>query len=208
MDLVVRNNNLSTLPDGICNLTRLTLLDLAKNNVSNLPSGIGRLTSLQRLFLGRNSLCTLPDTIGKLSGLRKLILKGNNGLRALPESIFKLVHLYELDLSDCNFSHLPSEIGDLVYLEVLDLGNNGFRSLPESICKIHRLEDLDLNNCNLSHLPKLPTRTWVEAKCCPSLESLPLELDQLGCIANYSGSSKLAENNYLTSLLKQLPKSK
>ncbi|KAF7153539.1 hypothetical protein RHSIM_Rhsim01G0098900 [Rhododendron simsii] len=208
-DLWVKNNNLSTLPEGICNLTCLKRLCLKENNVSNLPSGIGRLTSLESLNLSRNSLCTLPDTIGKLSCLKYLLVRNNK------------------------LSHLPSEIGDLDSLEELVLeGNNGFRALPESICKLVRLWRLNLKDCNLSHLPseidrlisleylylarntrlrslsKLPTRISLIAACCPSLESLPLELDQLGSSANYSGSNKLAENNYLTSLLKQLPKSK
>ncbi|KAF7152285.1 hypothetical protein RHSIM_Rhsim01G0099300 [Rhododendron simsii] len=186
--LDLTENNLSTLPDGICNLTCLKHLLLEENNVSNLPSGIGRLTSLESLYLSRNSLCTLPDTIGKLSCLKDLWV-GNNKL-----------------------SHLPSEIGDLDSLKTLVLeGNNGFRALPESIGHLPYLIDLSLNNCaKLRSFPKLPTcrYRYVDAVCCPSLESLPLELDQLGWRANYSGSNKLAENNYLTSLLNQLPKSK
>ncbi|KAI8571129.1 hypothetical protein RHMOL_Rhmol01G0094400 [Rhododendron molle] len=229
-NLFVQNNNLSTLPDGICNLTCLKRLHLEENNVSNLPSGIGRLTSLESLYLSRNSLCTLPDTIGKLScltylfvgnnklshlpseigdldSLETLVLEGNNGFRALPESICKLVRLQELNLNDCNLSHLPSEIDRLISLGSLNLGHNtSSLTIPDNLpC----LGVICLDNCaKLRSLPKLPTRTWVEAKRCPSLESLPLELDQLGQIANYSGSNKLAENNYLTSLLKQLPKSK
>ncbi|KAF7144451.1 hypothetical protein RHSIM_Rhsim04G0017200 [Rhododendron simsii] len=184
--LLVEYNNLSTLPDGICNLTRLKHLDLKANNVSNLPSGIGSLTSLESLILTRNSLCTLPDTIGKLSCLKNLFV-GNNKL-----------------------SHLPSEIGDLDSLRWLELEcNNGFRALPESISKLVYLERLFLGyNISLRSLPKLTLTTTVSAESCPSLESPPLELDQLGRHADYSGSNKLVENNYLTSLLKQLPKSK
>ncbi|KAE9462814.1 hypothetical protein C3L33_05278, partial [Rhododendron williamsianum] len=233
--LDLTQNNLSTLPDGICNLTCLKRLRLEENNVSNLPSGIGRLTSLEGLFLSRNSLCTLPDTIGKLSclkyllvennklshlpseigdleSLEKLVLQGNNGFRALPESICKLVHLQKFNLMDCNLSHLPSEIDRLDSLEDLNLGGNRSLTIPDSIGHLPCLKYIWLNDCaKLRSLPKLPTRTFVFAERCPSLESLPLELDQvegIGRFGNYSGPNKLAENNYLTSLLKQLPKSK
>ncbi|XP_058185531.1 disease resistance protein RPV1-like isoform X2 [Rhododendron vialii] len=230
--LDLAKNTLSILPDGICNLICLKRLHLEENNVSNLPSGIGRLTSLESLYLSRNSLCTLPDTIGKLSclkyllvgnnklshlpseigdleSLERLVLEGNNGFRALPESICKLVRLRYLDLNDCNLSHLPSEIDRLISLKYLFLGHDTWLTLPDSIWHLPRLKFISLKNCaKLRSLPKLPTCTSVSAKRCPSLESLPLELDQLGWFGNYSGSKKLAENNYLTSLLNQLPKSK
>ncbi|XP_058185471.1 disease resistance protein RPV1-like isoform X2 [Rhododendron vialii] len=230
--LNLAQNYLSTLPEGICNLTCLKRLRLNDNNVSNLPSGIGRLTSLESLYLSRNSLCTLPDTIGKLSclkdlwvgnnklshlpseigdldSLKTLVLEGNNGFHALPESICKLVRLWRLNLNKCNLSHLPSEIDRLISLASLELGHNISLTMPDSIRHLPCLDYIWLNNCaKLRSVPKLPTRTYVHAERCPSLESLPLELDQLGGIADYSGSNKLAENNYLTSLLKQLPKSK
>ncbi|KAG5564734.1 hypothetical protein RHGRI_000811 [Rhododendron griersonianum] len=210
--LDLAENNLSTLPDGICNLTCLKRLRLEDNNVSRLPWGIGGLTSLEILNLGRNSLCTLPDTIGKLyclkdllvgnnklshlpseigdlDSLKTLVLEGNNGFRALPESICKLVRLEKLDLTYCNLSHLPSEIDRLISLVSLYLGHNTSLTIPYSIGHLPCLNDIWLNNCaKLRSLPKLPRCNFV--------------------YADYSGSNKLAENNYLTSLLKQLPKSK
>ncbi|KAI8571090.1 hypothetical protein RHMOL_Rhmol01G0089500 [Rhododendron molle] len=217
--LNLTQNNLSTLPDGICNLTCLKRLRLEDNNVSTLPSGIGRLTSLDGLFLSRNSLCTLPDTVGKLSclkyllvennklshlpseigdldSLESLVLAGNNGFRALPESICKLVRLQIFNVMDCNLSHLPSEIDRLVSLEDLTLGGNRSLTIPDSIGHLPCLKHVWLNDCaKLRSLPKLPTRTFVYA-------------EEIGRFGNYSGPNKLAENNYLTSLLKQLLKSK
>ncbi|KAF7153285.1 hypothetical protein RHSIM_Rhsim01G0097900 [Rhododendron simsii] len=220
--LDLAKNNLSTLPDGICNLTCLKRLRLEENNVSNLPIGIGRLTSLERLYLSRNSLCTLPDTIGKLSclkdlfvgnnklshlpseigdldSLETLVLEGNNGFRGLPESKCKLVRLNKFSLTYCNLSHLPSEIDMLISLVSLALEHN----------KTYRMRMIQLTNwAKLRSLPKLPRSTFVNAVRCPSLERLPIGLDQLGRHANHSGSNKLAENNYLTYFLKQLPKTK
>ncbi|KAI8571182.1 hypothetical protein RHMOL_Rhmol01G0098900 [Rhododendron molle] len=208
--LHLAKNNLHTLPDGICNLTCLKQLWLEENNVSNLPSGIGRLTALEILYLSNNSLCTLPDTIGKLSclkdlwvgnnklshlpseigdldSLEALVLDGNNGFRALPESICKLVRLQTLLLNDCNLSHLPSEFDRLISLAVLDLGHNMSLTIPDSIwhlpcCDVTIPDTLDYC-AKLQSLPKRPTFHAVNAVRCPSLESLPLELDQLGWTA-------------------------
>ncbi|KAF7153168.1 hypothetical protein RHSIM_Rhsim01G0104100 [Rhododendron simsii] len=202
--LDLAQNNLNTLPDGICNLTCLKRFRLDNNNVSHLPSGIGRLTSLESLNLERNSLCTLPDTIGMLSCLKELFvgnnklshlpseigdldslkileLQHNNGFHAFPESICKLIRLRGLNLYDCNLSHLPSGIGGLASLGSLNIAKNNFFTIPDSISNHPRLETIDLSNCaKLQSLPKLPTRTSVFAERCPSLESLPLEIDQLG----------------------------
>ncbi|KAG5564801.1 hypothetical protein RHGRI_000866 [Rhododendron griersonianum] len=230
--LDLTQNNLSTLPDSICNLTCLKRLRLKDNNVSYLPSGIGSLTSLEILDLSRNNLWTLPDSIGKLSCLKELLvgynklshlpseigdldsleilkLRSNNGFTVFPESICKLVHLQRLSLYGCNLSHFPSGIGGLVSLWFLNIGKNNFCTIPDSISNHPRLETILLNNCaKVRSLPKLPRCTSAFAKCCQSLESLPLELNQLGWKVDYAKSSKLAENSYLTSLLKQLPKSK
>ncbi|KAI8571183.1 hypothetical protein RHMOL_Rhmol01G0099000 [Rhododendron molle] len=230
--LDLTQNNLSTLPDRICNLSCLKRLRLKDNNVSYLPSGIGSLTSLEILNLSRNNLWTLPDSIGNLSCLKELLvgnnklshlpseigdldsleilkLRQNNGFTAFPESICKLVHLQRLSLYGCNLSHFPSGLGGLVSLWFLNVGKNNFCTIPDSISNHPRLETILLNNCaKVRSLPKLPRCTSAFAKCCRSLESLPLELDQLGWKVDYAKSSKLAENSYLTSLLKQLPKSK
>ncbi|KAF7112346.1 hypothetical protein RHSIM_RhsimUnG0238100 [Rhododendron simsii] len=128
----------------------------------------------------------------------------------LPDSICNLTCLNHLLVGKNNLSHLPSEIGDLDSLVTLNVEENDVCTIPDSISNIPRLRRIQLNNCaKLRSLPKLPRCNYVFAEHCPSLESLPLELDQLGrWRADYSESNKLAENNFLTSLLKQLPKSK
>ncbi|XP_058185002.1 disease resistance protein RPV1-like isoform X6 [Rhododendron vialii] len=231
--LDLSQNNLSTLPDSICNLTCLKELFVENNKLSHLPSEIGDLDSLETLVLeGNNGFRALPESIRKLVRLRELNLNdcnlshlpseidrlislvslglGRNRSLTLPDSICHLTHLKTLGLGGCNLSYLPSGIGGLVSLQSLYIQENNICTIPDSISNLPCLESIWLFNCaKLRSLPKLPTCTTVHAARCPSLESLPLELDQLGrWMVNYSGSNKLAENNYLTSLLKQLPKSK
>lgn len=62
---------------------------LNNNQLTSLPESIGNITYLQSLVLSNNQLSTLPESIGKFVYLQKLDLE-NNPLIALPESIFKL----------------------------------------------------------------------------------------------------------------------
>ncbi|VAH00656.1 unnamed protein product [Triticum turgidum subsp. durum] len=67
--------------------------------------------------------------LGKSSSLQ-LNLKG----------VGHLIHLRYLGLSGTNISKLPAEIGNLQFLEVLDLGSNyGLDELPSTLFKLRRL---------------------------------------------------------------------
>ncbi len=91
-DLIVRNYNLTKIPDSVGDLKSLEQLYLDNNNLDILPDTIGNLTSLKILNLGNNSLGTLPDSIVNLKSLQKLYLD-NNFITILPESIEKLSSL-------------------------------------------------------------------------------------------------------------------
>ncbi|XP_058182419.1 disease resistance protein RPV1-like isoform X2 [Rhododendron vialii] len=187
----------------------LTELNLENCHLSHLPGEMGNLISLRTLHLTQNKLSILPDSICNLICLEHLSLDDNN-LSHLPCGIGRLTSLKVLDLARNSLCTLPDTIDGLVSLMSLDIEENNICTIPDSVGNIPSLWDIRLNNCaNLRSLPKLPTCRSVYAMCCPSLESLPLEFDQLGWWrADYSESNKLAENNYLTSLLKQLPKCK
>jgi Leucine-rich repeat (LRR) protein len=78
-------------------------------------------------------LRALPEGIGRLAylplqwqsaGLRTLNLGGNEGLVVLPEGLWSLVGLEELDLGYCGLRTLPEGIGRLARLRNLDLSDN------------------------------------------------------------------------------------
>jgi hypothetical protein len=62
-------------------------LNLNDNQLTSLPSEVGNLSSLRRLFLTDNRLTSLPPEIGRLSSLEALDLASNQ-LVSLPSSFF------------------------------------------------------------------------------------------------------------------------
>ena len=76
------NQEFTSVPEWIRELTELTTLDLGSNKISTLPEWLG-LLGLSILDLGDNGLTTLPQWIGKLKDLKVLNLIRNQ-LTDLP----------------------------------------------------------------------------------------------------------------------------
>ena len=121
--LFLRENNLTSLPSSIGNLTNLEHLYSWENNLTSLPKEIGNLKNLKVLYLDNNNLSSLPSSIGNLKNLKVLVLDNNN-LSSLPKEIGNLKYLYGLGLSNNNLSSLPKEIGNLKNLKKLRLDGN------------------------------------------------------------------------------------
>ena len=77
------------LPAEIGQLTSLTELVLNDNQLTSVPAEIGQLTSLKWLYLGGNQLTSVPAEIGQLASLRSLTLGGNQ-LTRVPAAICQL----------------------------------------------------------------------------------------------------------------------
>lgn len=63
LKIFLASNNLTTLPEELFNLDRLTVLSLRGNKIYELPSAIGRLRKLRELNLSQNGLQHLPYEI-------------------------------------------------------------------------------------------------------------------------------------------------
>ena len=64
-------------------------MDLDDNQLTSLPAEIGQLTSLTELYLDGNQLTSVPAEIGQLTSLDELNLSGNQ-LTSLPAAIREL----------------------------------------------------------------------------------------------------------------------
>ncbi|KAL8210804.1 hypothetical protein R6Q57_005241 [Mikania cordata] len=132
----------------------LISLDIRSCGISSSVLGaLHNLTSMLSLELSSNVLNnTIPASLGYICNLRHIGLDGNSfpniSLMSLLENFFKckLPRLESLSLVSSGLSsHLPNQIGQLVYLENLQLQNNHiYGTIPKSIGKLSLLRSLYL----------------------------------------------------------------
>jgi Leucine-rich repeat (LRR) protein len=118
--LYLHDNQLTSLPSSLGNLTKLRYLNISENAFEVLPECVSSMSSLVELRASDNRLASLPDSLGRLSRLRELHLR-NNKLISLPESIGMLQEIRQIDLRGNPLKHLPDATAALPRLEKLDL---------------------------------------------------------------------------------------
>ncbi|XP_059449493.1 receptor-like protein 6 [Corylus avellana] len=122
-----------------------------------LPTSIGNLSSLHVLNFGGSRFSgSIPTRIFQLPNLRELRIGGNSNLTGhLPEfhsnSSLEVLVLYETSF----YGKLPTSIGNLRFLRVLDFLDNHFSgSIPPSLSNLTQLTYLVMSKNTLtSHIP-------------------------------------------------------
>ncbi|KAF4390538.1 hypothetical protein F8388_006035 [Cannabis sativa] len=166
---------LDQLPENLGNLECLEELDASETAIREVPSSISLLKNLKHLsFRGcsgmpnKSWLLNLCNCLFAVEGSEPVGLM-------LPNSFSGLLSLKSLDLSKCSIQEgaVPDDLWQLCSLEELDLSENNFRSMPDSICQLSELRELRLNRCSkLESLPKLPLSVkHVNARYCAALET-------------------------------------
>lgn len=172
--LDISHNELVVLPNDICRLQALEDLDINYNNLEKLPDGICRLINLKYLNLECNRLNELPEAIGLLQNLEILNVGGkgsaeglrrsdlnleeneedhDNKLKKLPNSIFQLRKLIELDVSYNQLEEISNELIQLISLESLGIDGNIFKIFPNVVCCLYQLISLDVSHNDIKRLP-------------------------------------------------------
>ncbi|OEL30876.1 hypothetical protein BAE44_0008105 [Dichanthelium oligosanthes] len=110
-----------------------------------------------------------------------------------------LVHLRYLGLHRTRLGELPMEVGDLKFLQTLDLRDNKIEALPHSVTLLRQLkclltdgvvQELPAGMGNLTSLEELHLPAWINASLVPNLSHLDVtvksvetrDLDQLGSL--------------------------
>jgi len=186
--LNAKNNNIGGIPE-LCfeKWIKLQKMYLGSNNLSSLPDNLGNLDKLTELDISSNQLESVPSSMSLLYELELLHL-GNNKLLEFASSIFtNLRKLRELQLYKNKISIIPPEIGNLRSIERLSLGSNQIKWIPDEIGSCVTLKELYLgNNAKLSYFPPssghLRNLQELVLYKCPALKQVPTTLLELSSL--------------------------
>lgn len=151
--LVLTNNQISTIPPQIQQYTALQHLRLDNNKLKKIVKEFSHLINLVHLYLPNNEIQELTTEISNLINLQTLILNHNH-LIFLSEEIGKLINLNHLQLNHNKLEELPEDIGNLENLVNLYLDNNKLEFLPSNLSNLDKLQNLALRNNKLKRLPE------------------------------------------------------
>jgi internalin A len=135
------------------------------------------------LDLSGLDLTSVPDELWELTQLEELDI-GKNNLKALPQQIGRLARLTKVILDYNNLDTLPESIGTLTKLVILSAIKNRITKLPKSIGKLSELMRLNLANNRLSTIPSTIENLRY-------LQELDLTDNQLNGLPLLAGCSRL-----------------
>ncbi|RVW41476.1 TMV resistance protein N [Vitis vinifera] len=152
------SQHLIEIPDisiSVPNLEKL-ILDGCSSLLEVHPS-IGKLNKLILLNLKNCKKLVCFPCIINMKALQILNFSGCSGLKKFPNIQGNMENLLELYLASIAIEELPSSIGHLTGLVLLDLKwCKNLKSLPTSICKLKSLEYLFLSGCSkLESFPEM-----------------------------------------------------
>ncbi|KAH1095984.1 hypothetical protein J1N35_012905 [Gossypium stocksii] len=147
-------------PPSVEEWGKSSMIFLMDNNLSALPESPS-CPGLLTLFLQRNfRLRVIPMSFFDCMPCLKVLNLSNTRIKSLPRTISKLVSLETLILRHCErLSMLPSDIGSLKLLQVLDLRGTEINLLPDEIGELSSLTYFDIcfyGSINRSEHLKLP----------------------------------------------------
>jgi len=119
--LSLSNNAIASLPDDtFSGMNSLIFIAMQNNDFSSLPSSLGNLSTLVHLDIRKNEITTLPDSFRNLSSLQELRLS-TNLLVSLPYHLFQNIpSINNLDVQDNCFYPAAIDDNDITEMDNFD----------------------------------------------------------------------------------------
>lgn len=145
--VTLTNNAITTLPDGLDNLTKVDKLYLQNNQISSaFPQSITSMTALTEINLSNNEITgELPNDWENMVLLKNLILENNQIGGVLPESLLGLITELDgngdpvmVDSGELDANENPIMVPVSGKLKYLRLANNNFTGgIPKFTFHLH-----------------------------------------------------------------------
>jgi len=155
--------NLTSFPIEILSLAdSLEILDLSNNQLTSLPQELMQLTKLKIIFASNNLFDTLPEVLGQCPDLEMVGFKSNK-INQVPENSLP-AKLRWLILTDNRIEVLPDSLGERPRLQKLALAGNRLIQLPKTLSQSDNLELVRISANKLTECPEqllgLPKLAW------------------------------------------------
>ncbi|CAG2099944.1 unnamed protein product, partial [Medioppia subpectinata] len=124
-ELLLHNNDLRSIPEGICRFKTLEKLNFSYNKIKHIPPELGRLVNLKELYLNDNFISEIPWEMGSLYNLEIFNLS-NNPLVPPFNSLSKDRSVIRF-CREHNINYLPP--CDRSWLEVVYRPENSFETI-------------------------------------------------------------------------------
>ena len=136
---------------------------------SNISKALRRIHRAHKsLDLSLLELSILPNDLFELSALEDLNL-GGNLLTELPKEIYELDKLNHLAVWVNHLSEIPPQISQMKALQRLELSHNQIKYIPEALVSLPNLEFLGLYGNPIENIPLELLGEGVEDNCLPAL---------------------------------------
>jgi len=169
------------VPNVLCHLTKLSMLDLSLNEIRSIHGFEGAF-SLQELYLVQNKISKI-EGLQDLVNLRLLEL-GSNRIRVI-ENISHLIHLESLWLGRNKIVEFGAELCQLRSLRILSLQSNRITQIGGALRELVQLEELYLSHNGIERIEGLD-----ELK---ALRVLDLTCNAISRLENLEGCTALEE---------------
>ncbi|KAF9880383.1 hypothetical protein CkaCkLH20_02337 [Colletotrichum karsti] len=151
----LHGNNVSSLPAGIENLSRLRILNLSSNSFESLPfTNLSKLP-LTELLAQKNKLSgtLIEDGVGALSNLQMLDLSSNQiSYLVSPGASISLPSVHQLVLSMNRLRELP-DVSSWISLLTLTANENAIPEFPPGFTKLEKLRNVDFSANDIRVVP-------------------------------------------------------
>ncbi|OCH07507.1 leucine-rich repeat-containing protein kinase family protein [Aliivibrio fischeri] len=157
------SEQLTEFPKEILSLAdSLEILDLSNNQLTTLPNEINQLSKLKIFFASNNPFTVFPDALAQCENLEMIGFKSCQ-IKQISENAFP-PKLRWLILTDNQLETVPDTLGKCNLMQKLALAGNKLTELPDNLSQLHNLELLRISANQLTKCPDqlldLPKLAW------------------------------------------------